>query len=111
MLEGKSHHGLTMLFALCGGVMGSGVKGLTTVGDNCLDFRKDFDTFSHSPHIQGRMLQFGGLGNWVDERQVGRQAPGERFMTSALPGGHDEEKDLDESDKGNTSFLSDNGCK
>lgn len=91
--------------------MGSGVKGLTAVGDNCLDFRKDFDTFSHNPHIQGRMLQCGGLGNRVGQRQVGRQAPGERFTTSALPGGRDEGKDLDESDRGNASFLSDNGCK
>lgn len=32
------------------------------MGGNCPDFRKDFDTFSHSPDIQGRMLQLGGLG-------------------------------------------------
>lgn len=52
--------------------MGSGIKGLTAVDDDCLDIRKDFDTFSHSPHIQDRMLQFGGLGNWVGERLENR---------------------------------------
>lgn len=36
------------------------VKGMTALDDNCLDCKKNFDTFSHSPHIQGRILQFGG---------------------------------------------------
>ena len=52
-------------------MMGSVVEGMTAVDDNCLDFKKDFDTSFHNPHIQGRMLWFGGLDNQVGKKQVG----------------------------------------
>lgn len=49
--------------------MGSGVKGLTAVGDNCLDFRKDFDTFSHNPHIKAGCYSVEGWAiGWVKDR-------------------------------------------
>jgi len=47
------------------------VEGMIAVDDNCLDFKKDFDTFSHHPHIQGRMLWFGGLDNQMGQKQIG----------------------------------------
>lgn len=51
--------------------MGSVAEGMTAADDNRPDFMKDFGIFSHCPHIQGRMLWFGGLDEWVGHKAVG----------------------------------------